>query len=171
MPRSWSSFRSWSTRNLPRPEAVSAWTSMGTRTHKRGDRGRRRTVGRIDRGGGNGGEPVRSPPVAGQSGAVNTLLIKMAATERPADEPDPSDVVEPDLEQSSSVRLKRKFKLSFSGAKHPKRHDPDLGLAATARLGQRNCIINDRPLDQELFASLDCNGDSAHAAEILTSIA
>ncbi len=36
---------------------------MGTRTPiKRGDRGRRRTVGRIERGGGNGGEPVRSPP-------------------------------------------------------------------------------------------------------------
>lgn len=34
---------------------------MGTRTHKRGDRGRRRTVGRIERGGGDGGEPVRSP--------------------------------------------------------------------------------------------------------------
>ena len=29
---------------------------------KRGDCGRRRTVGRIERGGGNGGEPVRSPP-------------------------------------------------------------------------------------------------------------
>ena len=28
---------------------------------KRGDRGRRRTVGRIERGGGDGGEPVRSP--------------------------------------------------------------------------------------------------------------
>lgn len=53
---------------------------MGTRTHKRGDRGRRRTVGRIKRGGGNGGEPVRSPPRgAGQSGAVRTLFIKMAA--------------------------------------------------------------------------------------------
>ncbi len=36
---------------------------MGTRTLiKRGDRGRRRTVGRIERGGGDGGEPVRSPP-------------------------------------------------------------------------------------------------------------
>lgn len=36
---------------------------MGTRTQfKRGDRGRRRTVGRIKRGGGDGGEPVRSPP-------------------------------------------------------------------------------------------------------------
>jgi hypothetical protein len=31
---------------------------MGTRTQKRGDRGRRRTEGRINRGGGNGGEPV-----------------------------------------------------------------------------------------------------------------
>ena len=29
---------------------------------KRGDRGRRRTVGRIERGGGDGGDPVRSPP-------------------------------------------------------------------------------------------------------------
>ena len=28
---------------------------------KRGDRRRRRTVGRIERGGGDGGEPVRSP--------------------------------------------------------------------------------------------------------------
>lgn len=28
---------------------------------KRGDRGRRRTAGRIERGGGNGGDPVRSP--------------------------------------------------------------------------------------------------------------
>jgi hypothetical protein len=37
---------------------------LGTRTHKRGDRGRRRTMGRINRGGGNGGEPVRSPPGA-----------------------------------------------------------------------------------------------------------
>ncbi len=36
---------------------------MGTRTLiKRGDRGRRRTVGRIERGGGDDGEPVRSPP-------------------------------------------------------------------------------------------------------------
>ena len=35
----------------------------GTRTQiKRGDRGRRRTVGRIKRGGGDGGEPARSPP-------------------------------------------------------------------------------------------------------------
>ena len=34
---------------------------MGTRTRKRGDRGRSRTVGRIKRGGGDGGEPVRSP--------------------------------------------------------------------------------------------------------------
>ncbi len=37
---------------------------LGTRTHKRGDRRRRRTVGRINRGGGDGGEPVRSPPGA-----------------------------------------------------------------------------------------------------------
>ena len=29
---------------------------------KRGDRRRRRTVGRIERGGGDGGEPARSPP-------------------------------------------------------------------------------------------------------------
>ena len=35
---------------------------MGTRTRKRGDRGRRRTVGWIKRGGGDGGEPVLSPP-------------------------------------------------------------------------------------------------------------
>jgi hypothetical protein len=36
---------------------------MGIWTRQsRGDRGRRRTVGRIDRGGGNGGDPVRNPP-------------------------------------------------------------------------------------------------------------
>lgn len=29
---------------------------------KRGNHGRRSTVGRIERGGGNGGDPVRSPP-------------------------------------------------------------------------------------------------------------
>lgn len=29
---------------------------------KRGDHGRRRTEGRIEHGGGNGGEPARSPP-------------------------------------------------------------------------------------------------------------
>ena len=29
---------------------------------KRGDRRRRRTMGRIERGGGNGDDPVRSPP-------------------------------------------------------------------------------------------------------------
>jgi len=29
---------------------------------KRGDRGRRRTLGRIKRGDGNDGEPVQSPP-------------------------------------------------------------------------------------------------------------
>lgn len=70
---------------------------MGTRTHKRGDRGRCRTVGRINRGGGNGGEPVRSPPRGdGQSGAVRTLFIKMAADEGPADEPDLSTVDELD---------------------------------------------------------------------------
>ena len=33
---------------------------MGTRTRKRGDRGRRRTEGRIERGGGDGGEPVHA---------------------------------------------------------------------------------------------------------------
>lgn len=35
---------------------------MGTRTRMRGDRRRRRTLGRIKGGGGDGGEPVRSPP-------------------------------------------------------------------------------------------------------------
>jgi hypothetical protein len=35
---------------------------MGTRTRMRGDRRRRRTLGRIEGGGGDGGEPVRSPP-------------------------------------------------------------------------------------------------------------
>ena len=34
---------------------------MGTRTQKRGDRRRSRTLGRINRGDGDGGEPVRSP--------------------------------------------------------------------------------------------------------------
>ena len=34
---------------------------MGTRTHKRGDHGRRRTLRRIERGDGDDGEPVRSP--------------------------------------------------------------------------------------------------------------
>src|SRR4051812_10726345 len=33
----------------------------GTRTHKRGDHGRPRTVRRIERGDGDDGEPVRSP--------------------------------------------------------------------------------------------------------------
>ena len=46
---------------------------MGTRTQKRGDRRRSRTVGRIKRGGGNGGEPARSPlgrrPYAGRMAA------------------------------------------------------------------------------------------------------
>ncbi|MBY0226958.1 MAG: hypothetical protein K2Q28_14235 [Hyphomicrobium sp.] len=54
-------------------------------------------MGRINRGGGNGGEPVRSPPRGdGQSGAVRTLFIKMAADEGPADEPDLSTVDELD---------------------------------------------------------------------------
>ena len=35
--------------------------SLGTRTHKRGDRRRSRTLGRIKGGDGDGGEPVRSP--------------------------------------------------------------------------------------------------------------
>src|SRR5688500_6289562 len=33
--------------------------TTGTRIRKRGDRRRRRTVGRIERGGGDGGEPAR----------------------------------------------------------------------------------------------------------------
>ena len=34
----------------------------GPGPNKRGDRGRRRMLGRIERGGGNGGKPGRSPP-------------------------------------------------------------------------------------------------------------
>ncbi len=37
-------------------------TGRGLGPDKRGDRGRPRTVGRIERGGGDGGEPVRGPP-------------------------------------------------------------------------------------------------------------
>ena len=36
--------------------------AAGPGPNKRGDRGRRRTVGRIERGGGDGGDPARSPP-------------------------------------------------------------------------------------------------------------
>ena len=42
--------------------SVAVSSILGTRTRKRGDRRRRRTVGRIKRGGGDGGEPVWGPP-------------------------------------------------------------------------------------------------------------
>ncbi len=50
--------------NLPPDQAspTFAHISWGTGPDKRGDRRRRRTVGRIKRGGGDGGEPARSPP-------------------------------------------------------------------------------------------------------------
>ncbi len=40
---------------------------------KRGDRGRRRTVGRIERGGRDGGEPVQSPQ--GNRGQLQTAAV------------------------------------------------------------------------------------------------
>ena len=46
---------------------------MGTRTHKRGDRGRRRTEMRIKRGDGDDGEPARSPSAAGRTSGLAIL--------------------------------------------------------------------------------------------------
>lgn len=42
-------------------QAVVRPARRGTRTKKRGDRGRRHTVGWIERGSGDGGDPARSP--------------------------------------------------------------------------------------------------------------
>ena len=61
------SLRSWKVRRLELRQAArssdggSFGRLWGPGPDKRGDRGRSRTVGRIKRGGGDGGEPVRSP--------------------------------------------------------------------------------------------------------------
>ena len=47
---------------LPDEQAFGQGCRWGPGPDKRGDRGRSRTVGRIERGGGDGGEPVRSAP-------------------------------------------------------------------------------------------------------------
>jgi hypothetical protein len=54
-------------KNLPNsgnnfPHCRGSEWNWGPRPEKRGDRGRRRTVMRIDPGGGDDGEPVQSPP-------------------------------------------------------------------------------------------------------------
>jgi len=54
-----------------------------TRPMKRGDRGRSRTMGRIEHGGGNGGEPVRSPSGQNEiSLAVWLILVSRNVIER-----------------------------------------------------------------------------------------
>jgi hypothetical protein len=46
---------------------------------KRGDQGRSRTAGRIKRGGGNGGEPVRSPPGQTEISLAVWLILVMSS--------------------------------------------------------------------------------------------
>ena len=53
---------SWPRGRIVRSIGGSDQEGWGPGPDKRGDRGRRRTVGQIERGGGDGGEPVRGPP-------------------------------------------------------------------------------------------------------------
>lgn len=55
---------------------------MGPQTRKRGSRGRRQTAGWIKHGGGDGGEPGRSPPDCPEFSPAAHLFIRAADLRR-----------------------------------------------------------------------------------------